>query len=93
MGVGADEAVDGAGGKGKGVEDGLGFVEVIDFGAELGNLAGEDAHDADLVFKGADGGFFESVELGLGETTGVEAVSKGVLVAGLTPHGFRFGRS
>ena len=81
MGVGADKAVDGAGGKGKGVEDGLGFIKVIDFGTELGNLAGEDAHDANLIFKRADGGFFESIELGLGETAGVEAVGEGVLVA------------
>ena len=82
MSVGADKAVDGASGKGKGVEDGLGFVKVIDFGTELGDLAGEDAHDADLIFKRANGGFFESVELGLGETTGVEPWVRALLLPG-----------
>src|SRR5512133_1037940 len=58
--VGADKADDGASGKGKGVENALGCVEVIDFGTELGDLTGKDAHHANLIFKGANGGFFET---------------------------------
>ena len=81
MGVGTDEAVDGTGGKGEGVEDGLGFAKIIDISAELGNLAGEDAHNANLIFKGANGSFFETIELRLGETTGVKAMCKRILIA------------
>ncbi len=100
VGMGADEAVDGAGGIGEGVEEGLGFIEIVNLCAEFSDLAGEDAHDLDLVFEGADGGFFETIKLRLGQAAGVEAVSFGVLVARLTTPfslwnnligGFRFG--
>jgi hypothetical protein len=81
VGVGADKAVDGAGGIGEGVEEGLGFIEVVDLSAEFGDLAGKDAHNFDLVFEGADGGIFETIELGLGKAAGVKAMSPGVLIS------------
>ena len=79
--LGADEAVEGAGGEAEEAEHVDGELKVVGGGAEADEAAHQEAEHGDLVLEAAGGGGGGAGEVGGEELAGVEAVFVGVFVA------------